>query len=323
METVLRTDDLPAAERFPFWLDTIRRTMSPYEIRTDRTDDFQARLRTVQLGPVQAAGLAQQELKASRTAKHIRQSDPEHFQLGVNLRGWVEAEQYRRRVVLGPGDLVFHDTSHPFHATTRVADGLTVELLLAVPRPLLPLPPRRIPELFLTRLPGREGIGRLLSRQLLELSRGDCSYTPSDTARLGAVTVDLLAALLAHELDADAALPQDTRQRALFARVSTFLDEHLDDAALTPETIAAAHHMSLRSLHRLFRANATSVAAAIRTRRLERCRRALADPGLARHPVHAIAARWGFTSYAHFSRLFTKTHGLSPGEYRRRFQPPA
>ena len=58
--------------------------------------------------------------------------------------------------------------------------------------------------------------------------------------------------------------------------------------------IAAAHHISLRSLHQLFHDEGLTVAGWIRQRRLECCRRDLSDPALAARPVAAIAARWGF-----------------------------
>ena len=60
-----------------------------------------------------------------------------------------------------------------------------------------------------------------------------------------------------------------------------------------------------------------TVAGWIRSRRLERCRRDLADPSLAARPVAAIAARWGFSSAADFSRAFRTAHGVPPAEYRR------
>jgi AraC-like DNA-binding protein len=59
------------------------------------------------------------------------------------------------------------------------------------------------------------------------------------------------------------------------------------------------------------------VAAWIRERRLERCRRDLLDPVLAERPVSAVAARWGLTDPAAFSRLFRAAYGVPPLEYRR------
>lgn len=80
--------------------------------------------------------------------------------------------------------------------------------------------------------------------------------------------------------------------------------------------IAAAHHISVRYLHRLFEAEDKTVASWIRGRRLERSRLDLLDPALAGRPVSAIGARWGFTSAIHFSRAFRAVYGLPPGEYR-------
>jgi AraC-like DNA-binding protein len=34
-------------------------------------------------------------------------------------------------------------------------------------------------------------------------------------------------------------------------------------------------------------------------------------------PVSAVAARWGLPDPAHFNRLFKRTYGLPPAEYRR------
>ncbi|HEU5023418.1 MAG TPA: AraC family transcriptional regulator [Spirillospora sp.] len=92
---------------------------------------------------------------------------------------------------------------------------------------------------------------------------------------------------------------------------------YLGDADLTPSTIAAAHHISLRYLHRLFQQDGHTVAGWIRARRLERCHRDLADPGLAARPINAIAARWGFRSSAHFSQAFRSAYGLSPRQFRQ------
>jgi AraC-like DNA-binding protein len=75
--------------------------------------------------------------------------------------------------------------------------------------------------------------------------------------------------------------------------------------------------MSLRSLHQLFHDEGLTVAGYIRQRRLEECRRDLADPALAPRTVAAIAATWGFTNGADFSRAFRNAHGIPPAEYRK------
>ncbi len=73
----------------------------------------------------------------------------------------------------------------------------------------------------------------------------------------------------------------------------------------------------LRHLHRMFEGENTTVSAWIRQRRLERCRDDLADPVNAGIPVSSVAARWGMTNAAHFSRAFRRAYGIPPNEYRR------
>jgi len=56
------------------------------------------------------------------------------------------------------------------------------------------------------------------------------------------------------------------------------IDHHLHDPTLCPASVAAALHVSLRTLYRAFDEQDQPAAAWIRQRRLERCRRDLIDP---------------------------------------------
>ncbi|MFI0444498.1 helix-turn-helix domain-containing protein [Actinomadura sp. 6N118] len=75
--------------------------------------------------------------------------------------------------------------------------------------------------------------------------------SPSDTARLSTLTLNVLTAALAGALDAQSTVPSHIWRRALMAQ------------------------------------------------------------------IHAIAARWGFTSPAHFSQAFRTAYGLSPRQFRQ------
>ena len=114
----------------------------------------------------------------------------------------------------------------------------------------------------------------------------------------------------------------ETHRRALLTRIQAFIQQRLGDPELSPGVIAAAHHISLRYLHKLFQEQGTTVAGWIRQRRLEACRRDLADPALASRPVAAIAARWGYPNASHFGQVFRTAHGMPPQEYRMWAQHP-
>ncbi|SEF92926.1 AraC-type DNA-binding protein [Nonomuraea solani] len=132
--------------------------------------------------------------------------------------------------------------------------------------------------------------------------------------------LDLIAAILVREPTAEHRF--ETRRDSQLARVRGYIQENLADPRLSPKTIATAHHMSVRSLHRLFAGQDTTVASWIRNQRLERCRHDLTDPALRDRPIHAIAGRWGFPSHAHFTRAFRTAYGMSPLEHRHGYGPP-
>ena len=102
----------------------------------------------------------------------------------------------------------------------------------------------------------------------------------------------------------------------MLLRIQAFIEYHLGDPGLSPGMIAAAHHISLRTLHKLYQAQGETIAASIRHRRLAHCRQDLLDPDLRNRPVSAVGARWGFPDATAFSRAFRAAYGLPPGEYR-------
>jgi len=317
MEAV-STDQVPAGERFAFWHEMSSKMWLPLDTRCapDQESTFRAQAGFGGIDPVQATLLTATPHSIHRTPKLVREADPEEFLVTCAVRGLVLGEQDDRRAVLRAGDLTLRDSSRPY--LTRLAPkGPTGQVLvLRFPRPLLPFPARDLGRLSAVAIPGAQGIGALSSAFLLQLARHLHEFSPADTGRLSALTLDVLIAALADALDTQSTVPPHTRQRALVARIRAFMLDNLGDPRLTPDTIAAAHHISLRYLHKLFQNEGHTVAGWIRERRLEQCRHDLADPRLAARPIHAVAARRGFTSAAHFSQVFRTAYGLSPRQYR-------
>ncbi|NGO08728.1 helix-turn-helix domain-containing protein [Streptomyces sp. HC44] len=316
---VVSTAEVSAGERFGFWREVNSKLWVPYDLRCDPQVEsgFRAQVGISEFGPVQATLMTTMPHSVHRTPKLIRQADPEVFKLGCIVRGGGMMTQDGRRADLGVGDLVLFDTSRPYvgeHAPHIPAFQM---LLLRFPRSLLPLPARELRQLSAVTIPGWEGIGALSSQFLLHLARHMHELSPTDTARLSTLTLDVLTTALADALDAQSEVLPHTRQRALMAQIHAFIRDNLGDPRLNPDAIAAAHHISLRYLRKLFQQDGRTVVGWIRERRLEQCRRDLANSHLAARPIHAIAARWGFTSPSYFSQAFRSTYGLSPRQYRQ------
>lgn len=95
-----------------------------------------------------------------------------------------------------------------------------------------------------------------------------------------------------------------------------FIEAHLGDPHLDPDAVAAALHVSRRTLYQAFAADGPGVAATIREHRLRRADALLRDPHQRHRPISEIAAEVGLPDGAHFSRLFRATYGLTPREVR-------
>ncbi|RKS79816.1 AraC-like DNA-binding protein [Actinomadura pelletieri DSM 43383] len=311
----LTTDGLPPTDRFPFWYDVVLRSQVPCYIRSAEVAAFHASLHSLSLGEVQISEASGAPIRSSRPAKLIRSDDPDLYGFFFILQGVIGYATKDHRVVLRAGQSLIMDTHLPSEGWQ--ASRYARALMVGVPRNELRLPTRVIDDMIPGPLDTRTGMGAVLVSHLQQVLRQADTYSSVDRSALARITLDLTAAALAQHLDIDNAVDDATQRKTLLAQIYHFIDQHLADPALSPATIAAAHRISVRYLHKLFESEELTIGAWIRHQRLQRCHRDLADPRLAGHPVHAIAARWGLTDRAHFTRTFRSTYGMTPGEFRR------
>ncbi|MFI7069609.1 AraC-like ligand-binding domain-containing protein [Micromonospora sediminicola] len=316
---VFDTEQVPAADRFGLWLEMLARTPTLMRVRTAHADDFTARAEFLELGPMQLIRHRYPPLHGVRTRKLIQRSEGDCYLLALTLRGTGVANQDGQRGICPRGDFTFYDCARPQELIHHAdEDERAASIVALIPYDALPLPHRRLAPLFAGRMSGAEGIGALLADYLIRITGHPEQYHAADAERLGGVALDLVATLLGRNLVSEDAVPTEIRRRALLNQVRAYVRQHLGDATLDPRRIAEAHHLSVRSLHRLFEAEETTVAAFVRDERLARCRRDLADPGLGDRPIQVIAGRWGFRDKAHFSRAFRAAQAETPQAYRAR-----
>lgn len=314
--TEFSTEVVAAPERFELFSEVTAQSHVPNRLRSNDRDDFRANMRVLHLGELEVSTLSFSHLEIVRTAKLIRQYDPDAYQINYVLGEEGALSTAGGDTALQVGDLVVLDTSRPYRGDVHAVLGGWSHMTVQFPRKLMPLPEKTAQSLVGVAINGRRGMGGVFARWLTDLNRRADEFTPADIPTLASVTLDLLASVLARCADTEAALSPETRRNALRAQINTFVEQRLTDPAMTPQAIADAHHISLRHLQQLFAESDTSPAAWIRRRRLERCRVDLVNPSLKSRPIQAIAARWGFADPAHFSRLFRANYGMTPRDYR-------
>ncbi|MBC6459111.1 helix-turn-helix domain-containing protein [Actinomadura sp. HBU206391] len=317
METLIRTKDLPVSERFDAWSEHMSRMVAaPVRVTADDPVAFHGELGIVNLGIVNISSVEASPCQGYRTQQMIRQADPEMLVLTFNSGGKCVITQDREENVLKPDDLFIYHTSRPCRVQLAAGGDATRSLSVALSSSSLSISARKLASLTGVPLSGRCGIGALIVGLVTELIASNRRYRTSDLVRLEGVLIDLIAIFAARELETGAVREYNSYEHTFLLRIHTFIREHLADPELSPEMVAAANGISIRSLHRLFRSQDVTVAGWIRARRLERCRRDLADPAYYGESIGVIAARWGFTSASHFANLFRKAYGVSPRDHR-------
>jgi AraC-like DNA-binding protein len=211
----------------------------------------------------------------------------------------------------GPDDLFVCQGNESF--VLDEAEDFAVHLV-RIPRPTLGLTDRQARALS-GRVPFADGpVVPLLRPLLRELTAGSGRSSTADLQLAGSFA-ELVALLAVEDTDTGPRGREQDRE-AMVRRLRAYVDAHLWDRNLTPASVAAAQHISLRYLHRLFEGQGSTVGRWIQYRRLEEARRELARPGRGDITVAAVARRWGFASASHFSRSFRATYGMSPSDWR-------
>jgi len=274
---------------------------------------FRAQLREVDLGGVTMFDMRLTPHTGERTADHVRDDDTRLFGIELQIEGSSVIEQDGVSSTLHPGDYTLYDSTRPFvrhfHEPVRI-------FVVRFPHNMIFLPAHTLRAVTATRLAADEGIGVVVSPFLKSIADNMEELGGWAGLRVMHSLIDLVSAALAEKLQLADRAHGNPRAQA-FLHVCDFIMDNLSDPSLSPDTIAAANFISTRQLHKLFHAEHITVSQWIRDRRLEQCRRQLADPVDANLSVGQIAANWGIYDGAHFSRIFKNAYGLSPRDYRR------
>ncbi|WP_035839502.1 helix-turn-helix domain-containing protein [Kitasatospora azatica] len=305
------TDSLPVDRRRTYWREALSGTFGAMDI-TVPDEVYSGTIRATPVGRLQAVTVDGDCLSVLRTRRHVAQGGEDEYVVVNQLdRGVARLEQGGRETLIGPGDIYVYDMARP--GRLILPQSFRTKALV-LPRDVLGLSESDLAHVTASPLGPGTPLRGLLSPFLAGLVDGAGTSPPRAGELMARNVVDLLGVLVDEVLGRSSA---DTPggNRVLLLRIQAFIDRHLADPELTPQTIARAHHISLRYLHKLFESEDATVGRWIQRRRLEECRRELARHGNG-VVIAAVAHRWGFTSAAHFSRVFRATYGMAPREWR-------
>ncbi|GGK57305.1 AraC family transcriptional regulator [Nocardia camponoti] len=244
-----------------------------------------------------------------RSRRHVSAAGEEYLFVSVGIGGRPVLTQEGRTAPTGPGQLTILDSALP-----SIWDGTDPfeMIIIQVPTRLLRAQPGLANASIqsATILPNDPAI-TLIANYFLGLASLR-ETAPEQANVLARTALDMISSLI---LFASGAKPVEAPADA-FRReqVLAFLRNNFHNPDLTTAEIAAACHISTRTLFRLFDRPGESVGITLRDLRIRHSQRMLRQSTAS---PSAIAFAAGFTSERHFYRVFRQVTGMTPGEFRR------
>ena len=309
--TTTQTDAVPPAERGGFWADCISCVFNGLKSDHYGDADFDGRMTTLHAGDVVLTRLEANLHRVTRSGTLARQSEAAYLKIGAPYVGCAGVEQTGREAWVTPDQWCIYDTTD----TYAVANPVRVEhLIVMIPKQRLVERGLAVDALMARRLGGSGGV----SRMALDTMRSAWRELPTmgDTAAHGvgdAITQFVHLSML----ELAGMTTAVTQREALRERIKQQVTERLGDPALSVDALALALNCSRRQLYNAFSEEPDGVAGYILRRRIQACRQTFDDRAHDRRSITEIAVAFGFSSMAHFSRVFRAHLGVPPSDYRR------
>lgn len=298
---------------FGSWTDEVRRSVLSFRFDCDRPRAFTGAISNRTLAGVNFVNMSCGRHAAHRDRETISPDDAGYYVLTLQLSGQLRMRQHDRLAVVEPGLFALYDASEP--ASLTASDDYRSTCIRFPKRYLGAREDTSLEHITATAFECAPGLPAAVWGALISLNRNLGSLGPHGPSAVHDV-MNMVSTLLLHQLGQQRT-PARPGNELLLEQVREHIDAHLGDPDLSPARIAAAHYISPRHLHTLFERTDTTVARWTRQRRIEMCRRDLADPAMAHVPIAAIATRWGFRGPSRFNEAFKRSAGCTPAEFRR------
>ncbi|MEU5265207.1 helix-turn-helix domain-containing protein [Amycolatopsis sp. NPDC021455] len=284
-----------------------------FSFEFDTSRSFAGSITHRSLGDLGLFGVACRRHTVHRRPEDLTRAGDAYFLLTLQLAGAKQVTQAGRSATLRAGEFALYDSERPL--TLDVGDGYRSVNVRFRKAALGAHDAEAFAELAARTFSTEHGIAPVVWSTILNLGSLAPAHQSAGILLAGNV-IDMTATMLRAQAGITGPAGRDDRARRRQA-VQACIDERLSDPDLRVETIAAACFVSVRHLHALFRDSGHTVAGWIRHRRVEACKRDLANPAARTVPVAAIGARWGFADASHFGQVFKNTAGVTPAEFRR------
>jgi AraC-like DNA-binding protein len=301
------TESVDPADRIGFWEEYNRHALVGLTCSSYADQGLVARQTNLRAADLRLADIAGNEHVIERTPRTCRAFPKDSIFASLLLEGDAAFFHSGGCLTLGAGDLVLYDTTRPylFGFSTSMR-----QLLVDVPRELFAercLPGGVPTPMVLGTGSAREAaIGSALRSVLLGLVGEDAAET-QDTV------LDLIRFLAWARVGEG---PPSLAGLSHLIVAKGYIDRNVHDPGLSTARVARVLDVSVRHLSRIFEPEGSTPSRYILERRLAGARAQLSDRGSRGMTIADVAYHWGFSSQAHFARVFRRHFRQTPSEAR-------
>lgn len=289
------------------WAEMASRSFVPLAVRRV-AHSFSGRIERRTIGPgLSLSRVVAGACELERTPELIGGSAAGDFLVSLQLTGSGTVHQHGRVATMGAGAGALYKTDRPYLLSFRTD---TVSLVSQISIERLGLGSATVNEVAARTLTPRNNMFRVYTAFAKTVFGNALSMTEAERDSVEFIAGELLRAALNSHLGSGTLTDAPTQLVVL----RHFIHEHASEACLDVASLAAAHGISVRQVQKLFVASGTTPAEYIRVQRTRAARLLLVDHALS---MVDVAFRSGFADVSTFGRVFKRTHGMTPTEWRR------
>lgn len=281
----------------------------PWLINQGHAGELEGRIEELTFRGGAIARISLDAAHLTRSAAEIRTSANRCLYAIYPLSGAARVEHGGNHGLLGPGDLLLHDSSLPISVAT--VDGCRFECLVIMAENAVA--GSRKP---LSSYVCRNRIIEPLGNTLKYFADNLLTSRPKELIAVFDALIRLFPIAMSCSLKTGVRRDGGIAENMLAAQIRAYILNNHTNSALTPKSAAQALSISVRYLHKILAASGETFNSHVACVRLDRVASSLRTDAAGGPAIASLALAVGFRDLTTFNRTFRHRFGCSPRQYR-------
>ncbi|MBF0196020.1 MAG: helix-turn-helix domain-containing protein [Magnetococcales bacterium] len=311
--SLFSTKELAYEKRFSEWRDSIAALFDVSQPNSRLSDNFNATVKSSLLSQdVMLARCDTVEQRWQRSVLRFAEDGLDHYLIQVQLDGKQCVSRGQKESWCSAGNLMIIDLAEK-HDAYNIGKFSNFSVIVSrhMLSPLLLNPDSQEGRV----LSAKQPLVNLAVEHMKSLEKTAHNFSPQEAESIIKPTLSLLACALNGSAD-QVENGRAIAGKSILARCKNVIEQYLRKSDLSVDFLCRKIGISRTNLYLMFKPYG-GIQSYIVERRLRRCAEDLLHHDNIKVPIYTISESWGFTSTAHFSRIFKKRFGSSPGDIRQ------